>query len=224
MPRNARCIEPGLAYHVTQRGSNRQRVFFCASDSRMYLSLLRDQLQDAAVRVLAYCLMNNHVHLVVVPQKADSLAILFRRVHGRYAQYVNTRRRRTGHLWQQRYYSCPLSESHLWIALRYVEQNPCRAGMVARPEEYRWSSASTHLSGQPDRSQVLDGEYWKRAGGVETWQQLHAAADAPERAMLLRRCTYSGRPFGEDEFVERLEGRFQRVWRRWGFEKASAKA
>jgi putative transposase len=190
----------------------------------MYLSLLRDQLQDAAVRVLAYCLMNTHVHLVVVPQRADSLAILFRRVHGRYAQYVNTRRRRSGHLWQQRYYSCPLSESHLWIALRYVEQNPCRAGMVARPEEYRWSSAATHLTGRPDRAQVLDREYGQRAGGVETWQQLHASADAPDRVMLLRRCTYSGRPFGEDPFVERLEDRFQRVWRRWGFENTSLKA
>jgi putative transposase len=224
MPRNARCIEPGLAYHVTQRGTNRQRVFFSASDSRMYLSLLRDQLEDAAVRVLAYCLMNNHVHLVVVPQRADSLAVLFRRVHGRYAQYLNTRRRRSGHLWQQRYYSCPLSESHLSTAVRYVEQNPCRAGMVARPEEYRWSSAAAHLGGPPDRAQVLDQDYWERSGGVKTWEQMHASAELSERLMLLRRCTYSGRPFGEEQFVERLEDRFQRVWRRWGFEKTSTKA
>jgi putative transposase len=224
MPRNARCIEPGLAYHVTQRGSNRQRVFFCASDHRMYLSLLRDQLADAAVRVLAYCLMNNHVHLVVMPDRADSLAILFRRVHGRYAQYLNTRRRRSGHLWQQRYYSCPLSESHLRIALRYVEQNPCRAGMAARPEQYRWSSAAPHLTGRPDRAKVLDGEFWVQSGGAETWQQMHASPDLPDRVMLLRRCTYSGRPFGEEPFVERLESRFQRVWRRWSFEKMAAEA
>ncbi len=225
MPRNARCVEPGLAYHVTQRGSNRQRVFFCASDYRMYLSLVRGELEDAGVRVLAYCLMTNHVHWVVVAGRADSLAVLFRRVHGRYAQYLNTRRHRSGHLWQQRYFSCPLSDSHLWIALRYVEQNPCRAMMVRFPEEYRWSSAAPHLSGSPDRGGILDWEYWKRSGGMETWRAMHATADdSPERVMLLRRCTYAGRPFGEEEFVERLETRFQRLWRRWGFEKSAAGA
>jgi len=224
MPRNARCVEPGLAYHVTQRGSNGQRVFFCASDYRMYLSLLRHHLEDTAVRVLAYCLMTNHVHLIVVPERADSLAVLFRRVHGRYSQYLNIRRRRSGHLWQQRFFSCPLSEGHLWIALRYVEQNPCRAVMVGRPDAYRWSSAAAHLTGLQDRVAVLDWDYWARSGGIETWQQMHAAADLPERIMLLRRCTYSGRPFGEEEFVERLERRFQRSWRRWSFEKLVAGA
>jgi len=222
MPRNARCVEPGLAYHVTQRGSNRQRVFFSASDYRVYLSLLREQLADARVGVLAYCLMSNHVHLVVVPGRADSLAVLFRRVHGRYSQYLNTRRRRTGHLWQQRYFSCPLSESHLWIALRYVEQNPCRAAIVLRPEQYAWSSAGAHLAGPPDRGGVLDWGYWERSGGAGTWREMHAAAELADRIMLLRRCTYAGRPFGEPEFMERLEARFQRSWRRWGFEKMAA--
>src|SRR5258708_17467149 len=111
----------------------------------MYLSLLREQVEDAGVRVLAYCLMTNHVHLVVVPERPDSLAVLFRRVHGRYSQYLNTRRRRTGHLWQQRYFSCALSGSHLWTALRYVEQNPCRALMVGAAEQYQWSNARARL-------------------------------------------------------------------------------
>jgi putative transposase len=224
MPRNARCVEPGLPYHVTQRGTNRQRVFFCVSDFRMYLNLLRDHIEDAEVRVLAYCLMTNHVHLVVVPSRADSLAVLFRRVHGRYSQYLNTRRRRTGHLWQQRYFSCPLSESHLWYALRYVEQNPCRASITPRPEQYRWSSAAAHLGGTPDRIKLLDWEYWERSGGVETWREMHASADSAERVLLLRRCTYASRPFGEEDFVERLEERFGRRWRRWGFEKMAAGA
>ena len=222
MPRNARCVQEGLAYHVTQRGSNRQRVFFCPSDYRMYLSLVGAGLAEAGVSVLAFCLMTNHVHLVVVPERADSLAVLFRRVHGRYAQYINVRRRRSGHLWQARFYSCPLSESHLEIALRYVEQNPCRAQMVRLPEHYRWSSAASHLGLKSDRSGVLDAEFAKRAGGAETWRQIHAAAEVPHRVLLLRRCTYAGRPFGEQEFVERLEQRFARAWRRWGFEKLAA--
>jgi len=224
MPRNARCVEAGLAYHVTQRGSNRQRVFFCATDYHMYLSLLREQIAPAGVRVLAYCLMTNHVHLVVVAERVDSLAVLFRRVHGRYSQYLNTRRRRSGHLWQQRYFSCPLAGSHLGIAVRYVEQNPCRAHMVSAPADYRWSSARAHLGVAADKTKLLDPEFWEQAGGIEAWRRMHLAADPPERVLLLRRCTYAGRPFGGEEFVERLEDRFQRHWRRWGFEKPAARA
>jgi putative transposase len=208
---------------VTQRGTNRQRVFFSAGDHRRYLSLAREQVEESGVRVLAYCLMSNHVHLVVVPERADSLAVLFRRVHGRYAQYLNIRRQRSGHLWQQRFFSCPLSERHLWVALKYVEQNPCRAGLVRRAEEYRWSSAAAHL-GCKDASGMLDLGFWERSGRVETWRQMHEAADDTRRIELLRRCTYSGRPFGEEEFVQRLEQQFHRAWRRWGFEKMAAGA
>jgi|SRR5579862_2866540 len=220
MSRNARCILPQLPYHVTQRGTNRQTVFFSTADRKIYLSLFAAQQRDAGVRVLAYCLMSNHVHFVVVPERADSLAVLFRRVHGAYAQAFNARRRRSGHLWQNRFYSCPLSERHLWIALRYVEANPVRALLVGRAEQYRWSSAAAHLDLAPDRSGLLDGEFWRRSGGAPTWQEMHAAPEPAGHVNLLRRCTYSGRPFGEEEFVERLEIRFQRSWRRWTFEKA----
>lgn len=219
MPRNSRCVEAGLAYHVTQRGSNRQRVFFCASDYRMYLNLLSEQVVHAEVRVLAYCLMTNHVHLVVIPERADSLAVLFQRVHGRYSQYLNTRRQRTGHLWQQRYFSCPLSSSHLWSALRYVEQNPCRANLAAAVSDYRWSSARAHLGARCRENPLLDLDFWQEYGGAEAWRQMHGTIESAERVLLLRRCTYAGRPFGDEEFTERLEERFQRHWRRWGFEK-----
>lgn len=224
MPRNARCVLPGLPYHVTQRGTNRQRVFYSPTDYKMYLSLVREQLSDAECRVLAYCLMTNHVHLVVVPERSDSLAVLFRRAHGRYSQYLNTRRHRTGHLWQQRYFSCPLSESHHWVALRYVEQNPCRASMVRAPADYRWSSAAAHLREDKDRSGLLDMDFWSKAGGAEAWRQMHAAAEFTDQVQLLRRCTYSGRPYGGEDFVTRLEQQFQRSWRRWGFEKLAATA
>jgi putative transposase len=137
---------------------------------------------------------------------------------------LNTRRHRTGHLWQQRYFSCPLSESHHWVALRYVEQNPCRAFMVNKPEDYRWSSAAAHLEEGKDRSGVLDLEFWRKAGGAATWREMHTAREAPEQLQLLRRCTYSGRPYGEEDFVARLEEQFQRSWRRWGFERLAASA
>lgn len=217
MARNARCIWPGLAYHVTQRGSNRQTVFFSNSDRQYYLALLRDNLTDCDSRVLAYCLMSNHVHLVLVPGQADSLAVLLRRTHGRYAQYLNVKKQRSGHLWQNRYFSCPLSESHLGRVLRYVEYNPVRAGLATRPEQYRWSSAAAHLGGA-DPSKVLDLDYWVAEGGKERWEVLLAEPEDVISLRLLRRCTYAGRPFGDEAFVERLEERFGRSWRRWSFE------
>ncbi len=99
MPRNQRYVLPGYAYHVTQRGTDRQNVFRQAGDRDVYVDLLRDQWQDAGMSVQTYCLMSNHVHLIVTPEQGDSLAVLFRRVHGRYAQYFNARYRRSGHLW-----------------------------------------------------------------------------------------------------------------------------
>jgi REP-associated tyrosine transposase len=108
----------------------------------------------------------------------------------------------------------------LWVALRYVEQNPVRALLVASPDEYFWSSARAHLTGERDRTGVLDMGFWERSGGAETWRQMHAAAEDRASTHLPRRCTYSGRPYGSEEFLERLESRFHRKWRRWGFEQA----
>lgn len=224
MARNARCILPGLPYHVTQRGTNRQKVFFSTAHRKTYLSLVARHLEDAGVRVLAYCLMSNHVHWVVVPERADSLAVLFRRVHGAYAQAVNAGLGRSGHLWQNRFYSCPLSGKHLWIALRYVEANPVRARLVGKPEEYRWSSTEAHQGAGRDRAGVLDWDFWERSGGSTTWKEMHAAGEQEDQVHLLRRCTYAGRPFGEEAFVVQMEERFQRQWRRWGFEQATDSA
>ena len=218
MPRNARCILPGTAYHITQRGSGHRPTFFTSQDRRVYLDLVRTNLADTGLHLLSYCLMSNHVHLVAQPDAADSLAVLFRRVHGRYAQYLNARRRRSGHLWQNRFFSCPLaSDAHLWTALRYVERNPVRAGLADRPEAYPWSSARAHLTGQ-DGEQLLDLHFWREAGGTAAWRDLLGLAEEPGQVRLLRRCTYAGRPFGDEAFLAEWEDRFQRKWRRWAYE------
>jgi putative transposase len=193
-------------------------VFYTAADRSAYLRLVSANLGDAGVRVLAWCLMTNHIHFVAVPERSDSLAVLLRRVHGRYAQMVNARRLRTGHLWQNRFYSCPLAPSHLWRALVYVERNPVRAGLAERPEQYRWSSAAAHLGLAKDGIGLLDQDFWEEQGGAAGWREL---LFSPEEAMdlrLLRRCTYAGRPYGDEGFVALFEERFQRKWRRWGFE------
>jgi putative transposase len=220
MPRNQRYVVPGYAYHVTQRGTNRQSVFRQAGDRQVYLGLMRDQRKDAGVQLLAYALMTNHVHWVLIPDHGDSLAVLFRRVHGRYAQYFNARYRRTGHLWQGRFYSCALSPGHLDVALRYVEVNPVRTGMALHPEEYPWSSAAAHCSSElVEGEQLLDAEFWRSRGGVEGWRELLRRTHPECLNHLMRRCSHSERPFGPEAFVAEFEQKLGRKWKRWPFEK-----
>ena len=160
MPRRNRCVLPDVPCHITQRGVDRRETFSSDQDRTTYLRLVHENLQDAAVRILGYCLMNNHVHVVAIPAREDSLSILFRRVHGRYAQYYNAHSGRSGHLWQNRFFACMLSESHLWAALAYVERNPVRAGMLENAADYEWSSAAAHLTGS-DNSGLLDMQWWQ---------------------------------------------------------------
>jgi putative transposase len=218
MSRLARVVEAAVPHHVTQRGVDGQRVFFSYADREVYLNLVAANLADARVEVLAYCLMRNHVHWVVQPETIDSLAVLFRRVHGRYAQYLNARRGRTGHLWQNRYFSCPVSRGHLWSALRYVELNPVRAGAVEDPGAYRWSSAAAHLAGRgsAEGGVPLDWEIWDEAGEATGWRDLLGTKLTLDEVTGIRRCTYSGKPLGDEEFVARMEVAYGRRWRKQG--------
>lgn len=204
MPRLARWVVPGVGHHVTQRGTNRQIVFYSRRDRRVYLDQLTRNASAEGVRILAYCLMSNHIHLILVPPAPDSLAVLLRRTHGRYAQYFNSRKCRTGHLWQNRFYSCPMDERHLWAALRYVERNPVRAGLTPAAETWDWSSAAAHL-GQAEPLAGLDLAFWHDSGGAERWAELLAEPDDEAWLQRFRRATYAGNPLGTDEFVERVK-------------------
>ena len=191
MPRNARLVVPGAAHHITQRGTNRQTTFFTNSDRRVYLDLLALHSAETGLRIVAYCLMFNHIHLIAIPERESAMAVTLRRVHGRYAQYLNTRKQRSGHLWQNRYFSCPLGQDHLWTAIRYVEQNPVRAHLTALPEEYAWSSAAYHLRGGGKRG-ITDQAFYEEHGGSASWRELHATiVDSAEYASL-RDATYGG--------------------------------
>src|ERR1700761_6365115 len=123
MPRRSRCVLTDVPYHITQRGVDKCVTFSSEQDHFTYLRLLRDNLSDTGVRLLGWCMMSNHVHLIAMPSREDSLAVLLRRVHGRYAQYYNARYERTGHLWQNRFFACALGPTHLWRTLAYVELN-----------------------------------------------------------------------------------------------------
>jgi len=209
MPRRGRCVVPGIACHVTQRGVDRRETFSADEDRLTYLRLMRENVADAQARILGWCLMSNHVHLVAVPEQESSLSILFRRLHGRYAQYYNARWGRTGHLWQNRFFACVLGPSHLWAALAYVERNPVRAGIVQEAAEYRWSSAAAHITGE-DKDSVLDMQWWRQEG-PGNWSAI-LRLDDEANAVALRRCTYAGRPFGSDDLVAQLGERFGRKW------------
>ena len=175
MVRQARVVFPGVAHHVTQRGNDRQDIFFGDSDRRLYLRYLRESAVREGVELSAYCLMSNHVHLVLTPEREDSLARALGRTHLMYAQYVFKAQGRSGHLWQSRFYSCPLDEAHAHNASAYVELNPVRAGIVASPWEYAWSSAAAHCGVGGDPSRMLDLGRWFDRMPIATWKGTLAA-------------------------------------------------
>ena len=205
MARIARIVLPGVWHHVTQRGNRRQTVFFDDADRRLYLQLLGRHCSEHRVAITGYCLMSNHVHVLAVPGREDSLAKAFGRAHNDYARWLNVRHGDTGHFWQSRYFSCPLDEDHQWEALRYVELNPVRGGMVATAEQWPWSSAAAHLGGR-DASGLLDLTEWRKRWSARNWSE--SLAEGVRNAALLeriRQATRTGRPAGSDDFVREAE-------------------
>ncbi len=162
------------------------------------------------VGLIGYCLMSNHVHLVVTPHNTDGLGLALRHTHGRYAIYWNAAHQSSGHAWQGRYYSCPLDRVHLWEALRYTELNPVRAGLAGEAEAWAWSSAAAHR-GAESRNEALDLELWRKSWTASAWRQYLAAGEMESKLTEIRRCTHTGRPLGSAEFVQALEGTMKRI-------------
>jgi len=150
MPRRARTVVPGVPHHIVQRGNRRQRIFFSDADRSAYVTLLRGAADRYEVRCIAWCLMENHVHLALVPPTPDALRATLASVHTAYSQRVNRLQDASGHLFQGRYASYPMDDRHLMIAVRYIENNPVAAGMVAAAGDWAWSSARAHLGAATD--------------------------------------------------------------------------
>ncbi len=201
MARMARVVVPGMAHHVTQRGNRRQRTFFCKDDYQAYVELMAEWCGQCGVGVWGYCLMPNHVHLIVVPESEDGLRRAIGEAHRRYTRRVNFREGWRGHLWQGRFASFVMDEPHLLACARYVERNPVRAGLCARAGDYPWSSAAAHLAGKDDglvRVRPL-------LELVPRWGR-HLSADPDEETVgRLRRHEGTGRPLGGERFLQRLE-------------------
>jgi putative transposase len=201
MPRIARLVVPGVPHHITQRGNRREPIFFEDGDQARYLSFLKAGAQDSLTSIWAYCLMPNHVHLIVVPSHKDGLRDMFAEAHRRYTNFINWRHNWTGHLWQGRFGSAAMDEDHLAEAVRYVAQNPVRAGLVSAPEEWPFSSARAHLSGKSDG--IIDV-----APILSRFPDFGALIGIKEEVGefdSLRRAETSGRPLGSGKWIKTVE-------------------
>ena len=202
MARFARVIVPGCAYHVTYRGNRGEDVFLSVEDRLVYRELLGQYADNYGMHILAYCLMTNHVHLLVMGKRSDSLANAIGRTNMRYARWVNGRHDWKGHLWASRYFSTPLDEEHLWTAVRYVELNPVRAGLVPKAEAYRWSSAPAHAFGAWDPLLSPSRPF---PGPINDWSAWLVEGLDESTLKRIRRNTRTGRPTGSKSFTDQLE-------------------
>jgi len=204
MPRIARIVLEGLPYHITQRGNNKQDVFFVDDDRKVYLEILKRQAEKYSLTIMGYCLMTNHIHLIAIPQKAESLAMAVGRTHFIYTQYINRFHKRSGHLWQSRFYSCGLDEHHFFSAMRYIEHNPLRAGISRKPWNYEWSSAAAHIDAN-SKSELLDLRRWYEMMKADQWKHLLMQKIPDKEMKAIRSGILRGRPLGSDSFISKLE-------------------
>ncbi len=206
MARLARVVIPGLPHHVTQRGNRRERVFFEDADYAAYLDLIATAAKRAGTAIWSYRLMPNHVHFIMAPAGPDGLRDTFAEAHRRYTARIHQRFKWTGHLWQGRFGSVAMDDDHMLAAARYVPMNPVRAGMVARPEDWPWSSARAHLAGRDDGIVSV--------APLAAWIDDFAAFFAhPEEEVAMGevlRSASTGRPAGAAEWLADLETATQR--------------
>ena len=204
MPRLARIVIPDIPHHITQRGNNKQDVFFVDDDRIAYLRFLKEQAARFGVIIEGYCLMTNHIHIIATPNKENALARVMGKTNLLYSQYINFMHKRSGHLWQNRFYSCPLDSQHFYIALSYIERNPVRSKMARLPWTYRWSSASAHTEGE-DEFGLIDAGRWRQQSTGINWKNILRASMDERQISRIRIYCRTGRPLGSDGFISRLE-------------------
>ena len=201
MARLARILVPGSPHHVTARGNRREPIFFEDGDQEIYLDMLAEQMRLARVSVWAYCLMPNHVHLILTPEDEAGMGRAMGAARRRWANFVNARGRWRGHLFEGRYKSSVMDEAHLMAAVRYVALNPVRARLVAKAEDWPWSSVRAHLAGRDD-GLVSVAPVLERYGDFA--ELMRTDADDPAFAAI-RASEATGRPLATAEFIAGLE-------------------
>ena len=210
MARIARVVVPNYPHHIIQRGNRSQNVFFSDKDKELYLNLLHKYTVEIGITFWAYCLLDNHVHLIAVPQKENDLAKGIGETHKNYTKIINFREGWKGYLWQGRFISYPLDERYLYAAIRYVERNPVRAGLVKRAEDYHWSSAKAHVFKEKD---ILLSDNFLLSE-IEDWASHLSETDEEKDRNLFKRHTRTGRPLGDEKFLVSLEEITKRILRK----------
>lgn len=211
MPRTARIILSHTPHHIVQRGHNRQTIFVSDDDYNYYRENLIDCKREFGCKIYAYCLMTNHVHLVINPgKKPESLSLLMKRVAGRQTRYVNKLEGRSGSLWEGRYKSSIIATHEYFPACcRYIELNPLRAGMVTDPAQYRWSSYAAKVHGKKDPVIDLYPSYVSLGENEEQRQKAYkeyVLDSVPEYEIkLIREALQKGQVTGSDRFRKEIE-------------------
>lgn len=212
MPRRARMYIAGMPYHVVQRGNNRQTCFWNCEDYRVYLDLWQSLSEHYGVVVHAYCLMTNHIHFLVTPLEDAAVSNTMKVVGSRYARYVNWKYDRTGTMWEGRHRaSLVQSEKYLLTCYRYIELNPVRAGIVERPEHYRWSSHGCNAWG--GAGWVTPHEEYIRLGQSDAqrqraYRQLFKGHILDSEIQLIRNAACYGQPVSDGCFRKHLKERY----------------
>ena len=201
MARLARIVLAGIPHHVTQRGNRRAPVFFEPDDYRYYLKLLAEAAQKAETEVWAYCLMPNHVHLILVPHHKDGLRATLGDTHRRYTRFINARYQWTGHLWQGRFGSVAMDEEYLANAVRYVSLNPVRARLVKRAEDWAWSSVRAHLANEDDGVVTVKPVL----GRFPDFARLMKSGENESELKALRTSETTGCPLGTEAWLDKIE-------------------
>ncbi len=201
MPRLPRVVLPGCPHHVINRGNRRQIVFFSDKDKRAYYNILKRETNKVGIIIWTYCLMDNHVHLIAVPESKDALAKGIGEAERKYSRIINLRYDWKGHLWQERFKSNPMGEDYLYSAVRYIERNPVREGIVEKAEDYYFSSAKAHVFGEND--ELLSDFYL--TSEIPDWASYLREETNESEKELFRSHAHSGHPLGDDEFIENLE-------------------
>ena len=209
MARQSRLILPGVALHITQRGNDRADCFRRDSDNMLYLLHLRELAEKLACAVHAYCLMSNHVHLLLTPPSAEACQGLMKNLGQRYAQYFNRAHERTGSLWEGRYYSCLVeSPRYVLACYRYIELNPVRANLVRHPRSYAWSSHAANAGFRSDGMLTPHVEFLALSEDATRRREIYRNLfeDVVEPSVLgeIRSATLGGYPLGSDAFKASL--------------------
>ena len=205
MARMARVVLPDIPHHITQRGVRSLPVFHSDDDRQEYLRLQKEQGERFGVSFISYCLMDNHVHLVAIPSEETSLARAIGEAHRLYTRRVNFREKVRGYLFQGRFFSCPLDNSHLYSAVRYVERNPVRGKIVRNAWDYKWSSAAYHVGLVSSDILVTDTDLLSE---ITDWKNYLSEGD--NEIENIRLTTRTGRPLGTQAFLEIAEKTTQR--------------